>query len=263
MRKIFITNDDGINAPGLSALEQAVSKRGFSFFTSAPLSEQSGCGHSITLLRPLRVKKFAENRFAVDGTPTDSVFLGLHELFKDEKPLFALSGINRGGNLGNDFTYSGTVGAAMETYSNGITSFALSLFVTDFAALEEKYAFAYVADLFFDAILPEIKKKTGKDALYETPHFFNINVPDTIVGEPNPEICWTSLGERRYGGGVIKRVDPRRNDYYWIGGDQHSFLDIEGSDCNAVKSGCVSVTPIAVSFTDRQLLEHIGENHGK
>ena len=262
MRKIFITNDDGINAPGLSALEQAVSKRALSFFTSAPLNEQSGCGHAITLLRPLRVKKFAENRFAVDGTPTDSVFLGLHELFKDEKPLFALSGINRGGNLGNDFTYSGTVGAAMETYSNGITSFALSLFVTDFAALKEE-AFTYVAELFFDKIFPEIEKKTGKDALYETPHFFNINVPDTIIGRQNPEIHWTFLGERRYGGGVIKRVDPRRNDYYWIGGDQHSFLDIEGSDCNAVKSGFVSVTPIAVSFTDRQLLEKIEDNHGK
>jgi len=262
MRKIFITNDDGINAPGLSALEQAVSKRGLSFLTSAPLSEQSGCGHSITLLRPLRIKKFAENRIAVDGTPTDSVFLGLHEFYKDEKPLFALSGINRGGNLGNDFTYSGTVGAAMEAYSNGITSFALSLFVTDFEALENE-AFSYVADIFFDKILPEIEKKAGDKALYETPHFFNINVPDTIIGEPDPEIRWTFLGERRYGGGVIKRVDPRHNDYYWIGGDQHSFLDIDGSDCNAVKSGFVSVTPIAVSFTDRQLLEKFGENHGK
>ncbi|HSW59161.1 MAG TPA: 5'/3'-nucleotidase SurE, partial [bacterium] len=115
--KIFLTNDDGIHAAGLNAVEEDLKNRGISFFTSAPLYENSGAGHSITLDKPLKIKKFSDNRYGITGTPTDSVFLGLHTLLNG-RPAFAVSGINKGGNLGNDITYSGTVAAAMETFCN-------------------------------------------------------------------------------------------------------------------------------------------------
>ena len=175
-KRVFFTNDDGIYAFGLSALENSASNHGFPFFTAAPLNEQSGAGHSITLGTPLRVSKFSENRFAVHGTPTDAVYIGLNALM-GEKPLFAVSGINKGGNLGDDITYSGTVSAAMETFYDGITSFAISLYITDFAAFKNE-TFAVCADFFFDEILPEIEKKIGKSELYENPKLFNINIPD-------------------------------------------------------------------------------------
>lgn len=254
-KKIFFTNDDGIYAVGLSALEHSAQKRGLQFFTSAPLTECSGAGHSITLSAPLRVSKFAENRFAVSGTPTDSVYIGLNALM-GEKPLFAVSGINKGGNLGNDLTYSGTVSAAMETFYDGITSFAVSLHITDFASFKDE-TFGFCADFFFDRILPEAEKKIGRSELYSHPYLFNINIPEIILTSHDLPIEWTTLGERLYGGSVVRRTDPRGKDYFWIGGDQTSFAEIEGSDCQAMKKGHASITPISLSLTDFDVLNKI------
>ena len=255
MTKIFITNDDGIYAVGLSALENAASKRGFSPFVSAPLNEQSGAGHSITLGSPLRISKFSENRFAVHGTPTDAVYVGVNALI-DEKPLFAVSGINKGGNLGDDLTYSGTVSAAMEAFYHGITSFAVSLYITDFAAFKNE-TFAVCADFFFDEILPEIEKVVGKSELYGKPRLFNINIPETIVKLKKVPVKWAPFGKRLYGGDVVKRVDPRGKEYLWIGGNQFSFAEIEGSDCCEIQRGCATVTPVSLDFTDYEILNKI------
>jgi len=255
MTKIFITNDDGIYAVGLSALENAASKRGFSCFVSAPLNEQSGSGHSITLGSPLRISKFSDDRFAVHGTPTDAVYVGVNALI-DEKPLFAVSGINKGGNLGDDLTYSGTVSAAMEAFYHGITSFAVSLYITDFAAFKNE-TFAVCADFFFDEILPEIEKVVGKSELYGTPRLFNINIPETIAASKKVPLKWTPFGKRLYGGDVVKRVDPRGKEYLWIGGNQFSFAEIEGSDCCEIQRGCATVTPVSLDFTDYEILNKI------
>ena len=173
-----------------------------------------------------------------------------------EKPLFAVSGINKGGNLGDDITYSGTVSAAMETYYDGITSFAVSLYITDFEAFKNE-TFAVCADFFFDEIIPEIESKIGKSELYGTPHLFNINIPETIAKSGKVPIKWTSFGKRFYGGDVIKRVDPRGKEYFWIGGDQFAFADIEGSDCHEIRRGCATITPVSLDFTDEKTLEKI------
>lgn len=255
MTKIFITNDDGIYAVGLSALENAASKRGFSCFVSAPLNEQSGSGHSITLGSPLRISKFSDDRFAVHGTPTDAVYVGVNALI-DEKPLFAISGINKGGNLGDDLTYSGTVSAAMEAFYHGITSFAVSLYITDFAAFRNE-TFAVCADFFFDEILPEIEKVVGKTELYGKPRLFNINIPETIAISKKVPVKWAPFGKRLYGGDVVKRVDPRGKEYLWIGGNQFSFAEIEGSDCCEIQRGCATVTPVSLDFTDYEILNKI------
>ena len=260
-KKVFFTNDDGIYAVGLSALENAALKRGFSSFISAPLNEQSGAGHSITLGSPLRVLKLADNRLAVNGTPTDAVYIGINAL-NGEKPLFAVSGINKGGNLGDDITYSGTVSAAMETFYNGITSFAISLYITDFAAFKNE-TFAICAEFFFDEILPEIERKIGKSELYEMPRFFNINIPETIAISKKVPIKWAPFGKRFYGSEVVKRVDPRGKEYVWIGGNQLSFAEIEGSDCCEIQRGCATITPVSLEFTDYEILNKIKVQNGK
>lgn len=252
---IFLTNDDGIHAAGLNSVEDYLKSRDMSFFTAAPLYENSGAGHSITLDKPLKIKKFSDNRFGITGTPTDAVFLGLHELLK-EKPLFAVSGINKGGNLGNDITYSGTVAAAIETFYNGITSFAVSLYISDKESFCDDL-FSIAAKVLFDMIIPDIEAKIGKDNLYSQPHLFNINIPDTALRKKDHKTAWTVLGKRLYGGEVVKRTDPRGGEYYWIGGNQHLFENIEGSDCNAVSEGVISISPLKLSFSDHALLERL------
>ncbi|HNW82551.1 MAG TPA: 5'/3'-nucleotidase SurE [bacterium] len=253
--RIFLTNDDGVYAGGLNALEAVLTERNIPFFTTAPMHENSGAGHSITLEKPLRAKKIDENRYAVTGTPTDAVFLGLHSL-SDSKPRFAISGINRGGNLANDITYSGTVAAAIETFYNGITSFAVSLYIEDYTSFSED-TYKAAAEIFFDRVIPEIELQIGVENLYSAPYLFNINIPDSVCDGKKHEIKWTHLGKRHYGGEVIKRLDPRGHEYYWIGGTQNLFSDIAGSDCNAVTEGSISITPLLIQMTDEILLQNI------
>ncbi|MGI6394087.1 MAG: 5'/3'-nucleotidase SurE [bacterium] len=254
---IFLTNDDGIHAVGLSALEEQLKNRDIPFFTAAPLYEMSGSGHSITLDKPLKAKKFKENRYGVTGTPADSVFLGLRLLLK-EKPAFAVSGINRGANLGNDVSYSGTVSAAVETFYHGVTSFAVSLHISERENFNDSL-FQDSAHILFDIVIPEIEQKLGEE-LYLKPHLFNINIPDTVFKKGICEIEWTFPGKRLYSEDIIKRVDPRGAEYYWIGGSLHMFEDIKGSDCNAIKNGFISVSPMKISFSDSLLLDKLNNN---
>ncbi|HDT11332.1 MAG TPA: 5'/3'-nucleotidase SurE, partial [bacterium] len=200
-KKIFLTNDDGIYAAGLSAIESVLDSKEFSYLTVAPLYEKSGASHSITLEKPLRVKKFNENKYGVDGTPVDSVFVGLNK-FATEKPDLVISGINKGANLGNDMAYSGTVAAAVEAWSKGITSIAVSLHITDPSNFSDSL-FLKTAELFFSLVLPEIERKTGKSDLYGKSHLFNINIPDFILDDKKTEMKWTVPGKRHYGGEVI------------------------------------------------------------
>jgi 5'-nucleotidase len=248
-RKVFITNDDGIYAEGLSALESALLYREFSVFTAAPLYEKSGASHSITLEKPLRVKKLNEFKFAVDGTPVDSVFIGLNSLTA-EKPELVISGINKGANMGNDLAYSGTVAAAIEAFNNNISSIAVSLYISDYSGFKDSL-FKNCATLFVDKILPEIESKVKE--LYTVPHLFNVNIPQSALGKEFPEVEWTVPGKRNYGGEVIKRMDPRGKEYFWIGGDQYSFADIPGSDCNVVLGGAVSISPVKLSYSDEKM----------
>ncbi len=252
---ILITNDDGFSAPGIKAVYAFLSGVGKPFYVSAPHIEKSGAGHSITLNAPLRVIEREGVGIEVEGTPTDCVYMALHGFLK-ERPEFVISGINRGGNLGNDLTYSGTFSAALEAYYNNLTSLAVSLHISDREFFTDEL-FTKAAKLLFEKIIPFIKKESSFDGFAERGMLFNINIPDIALKSDNPEIVWTILGKRNYGGEVIQRIDPRGNKYYWIGGNQVSFENIENSDCMAILDGKVSVTPISINLTDTKSINEL------
>jgi len=254
---ILLTNDDGVSAPGMAAIEAAVSRHGLAHAVSAPLHERSGCGHSITLHDPLRVRERGERRFAVTGTPTDAVTLYLDAPL-GPRPDLVISGINLGANLARDLTYSGTVCAAIEGFYHGITSIAVSLYLGG-APEVTREQFDRAAALFVERVVPFIEGPFGGRDIYETPRLFNVNIPLDALSREHPDIRWTKLGRRNYGGQIERRTDPRGRPYYWIGGDQHGFADIPGSDCNAIRDGAISVTPLSVSFTDENTLAIIKE----
>ena len=233
---ILLTNDDGIDATGLKALAEHLMRIG-NVTIVAPDRERSAVGHALTLHHPLRVEKYGTNIFAVDGTPTDCVNLGIHSLLSI-RPDIVISGINHGANLGDDVTYSGTVSAAMEATLMGIPAFAISL-----AIREESNNFPSAAC--FAAKLAGIILKRGLPC--DT--FLNVNVPD-ISHELLKSPLITSQGKRSYEGMIIDKVDPRGRNYYWIGSVDLNFHDIEGTDYYAVSRGHISITPLHLDLTN-------------
>lgn len=238
--KILVTNDDGVEAKGLKVLVKALREvKGTEVIVVAPVQEQSTTSHSLTLHRPLRITKSRKNVYAVDGTPTDSVFIGVAAIM-GEKPDLIFSGINRGGNLGDDIHYSGTVSAAVEGGIMGIPSVAMSQLGTK--------SFDYsMAGQFAKRLLKTILKNELPKGIV-----LNVNVPE------NPKSLnfkVTKTGKRDYGILSVKKTDPRGRPYYWIGGNQYKFFDIKGSDCNAIVDGKISVTPIQVNMTSQSFLK--------
>jgi len=237
--KILVTNDDGINAPGINALVETLAGLG-EIAVVAPDRERSAVSHALTLHHPLRAECVSPGRFSVDGTPTDCVNLGIHSLL-DFHPDLVVSGINRGANLGDDVTYSGTVAAAMEATLMGIPAFAISL------ACREQQAADYLAAARFAATL------AGKITAHGLPKdtFLNVNVPDCPAELlRNPLI--TAQGKRRYEGTIVDKVDPRGRSYYWIGTADLDFLDIDGSDYAAISRNHISVTPLHLDMTNHR-----------
>jgi 5'-nucleotidase len=234
--KILVTNDDGIHAPGIKALAKALKNIGV-VAVVAPDRERSAVGHALTLHHPLRAVKVGDNMFAVDGTPTDCVNLGIHTLL-DFKPDIVISGINNGGNLGDDVTYSGTVSAAMEATLMGIPAFSVSL-VTSGEGNNYRAAASFAAKL--------TKKILNEGLPNDT--FLNVNIPDLPTAKLLQPLI-TSQGKRRYEGMIIDKVDPRGRNYYWIGTVDLNFLDIEGSDYSAVTRGYISITPLHLDLTN-------------
>jgi 5'-nucleotidase len=234
--KILLTNDDGVRAPGLAALAEAMAAIG-EVFIVAPDREQSAVGHALTLHHPLRATRIGENIFAVDGTPTDCVNLGIHSLLSF-KPDIVVSGINRGGNMGDDVTYSGTVSAAMEATLMGIPAIAVSLVTAN-----EGENFSTAAT--FAAKLAGIVCREG----LPVDTFLNVNVPDLPWDKLRPSLI-TTQGKRSYEGTIVDKVDPRGRSYYWIGTVDLNFLDIGGSDFYAVSRGHISVTPLHLDLTN-------------
>jgi len=241
---ILVSNDDGVQAAGLTRLTRALKDVG-RVVVVAPDQERSAVSHSITLHRPLRVERVSRDVYSCDGTPTDCIMLAIHEIIK-EKPDLVVSGINHGANLGDDIHYSGTVSAAFEGGIMGIPSIAISL------VGEGKGNFAMAG---------EVAAKVAKRVLAEgLPRgvILNINVPD-IESKEIKGISFTIQGERNYGGVIVEKVDPRGKKYYWIGGDEQGFEDIPGSDCNAIRDGYVSITPLRVKLTDSAALDRISK----
>ncbi|RZM09756.1 MAG: 5'/3'-nucleotidase SurE, partial [Sphingomonas sp.] len=177
--RILLTNDDGYHAPGLKVLEEIAARLSDDVWVVAPAEEQSGAGHSLTLTRPIRVRRHAEKRFAVAGTPTDAVMMGLARIMQDHKPDLILSGVNRGANLAEDVTYSGTVSAAMEGALAGIRSIALSQRYADLAP-GERVSFA-TAEAWGTRVLQPLL-----DAAWSPNTVVNVNfppcAPDAVQG---------------------------------------------------------------------------------
>ncbi len=236
--KILVTNDDGIQAPGIRALAEGLARLG-EVAVVAPDRERSAVGHALTLHHPLRAERIAPNWFAVDGTPADCVNLGVHSLL-DFHPDVVVSGINRGGNLGDDVIYSGTVAGAREATLMGIPAIAVSL-VTDSGGENYPAAAHWAATL--------LQKVSQRGLPRDT--FLNLNVPDLPMEKLLKPLI-TAQGKRRYEGTIVDKVDPRGRNYYWIGTSELNFQDIEGTDFAAVSRGHVSITPLHLDLTNYQ-----------
>jgi 5'-nucleotidase len=236
--RVLLTNDDGIGSAGLRALEEALAPL-CEVWVVAPDREQSAASHAISLSRPLRLDQLGERRYAVDGTPTDCVYLAVNHLLRGSPADMLLSGINHGPNLAEDVTYSGTVAGAMEAAILGVhVSVAISLVPKGQLDFTPAAAFSRALVAAFLERPPP------------APLLLNVNVPS---GAAPGRYTLTRLGRRGYDSSVLEKVDPRGRKYYWIGGPQAEHDDIPGSDCNAVlDDDLISVTPLHLDLTSER-----------
>ncbi len=234
MRRILVTNDDGIHSPGIHALAEVLEGLG-QVVVVAPLTEASAIGHALTLRRPLRIETFATRRYAVDGTPTDCVNIALKVILEGALPDMVVSGINKGYNLGDDVTYSGTVAGALEAALLGIPALAVSLGQGGLPGTDFGPAAQVAADIAEAMIARPLPSRV----------FLNVNVPP---GELKGHRA-TVQGLRNHETSITARVDPRGRSYYWIDELQCDWHDHDKSDYVAVREGFVSVTPLHPDMT--------------
>jgi 5'-nucleotidase len=233
---ILVTNDDGIHSKGILVLAKTLQEIG-DVFVVAPDREKSSIAHSLTLHRPLRVEKIKKNFYAVDGTPADCIHLGVHALLP-KRPRLIVAGINKGGNLGDDITYSGTVSAAFEGTLLGISSFAISL------VARSHFKFNVAARFALRVARTIIKKGLPKET------FLNINIPN-VDEEEIRSYKITQQGRWIHNGnGVIEKMDPRGKKYYWIGGGRSLYDQERNTDMEAVSKSYISITPINLDLTN-------------
>jgi 5'-nucleotidase len=244
--RILVSNDDGINAAGLNLLVKIAKSLCPDVWVVAPESEQSGASHSLTIQRPLRIRKLAPKRFAVDGTPTDCVLLAVNAILKDKKPDLMLSGINAGGNMGEDVIYSGTVAAALEATLLNVPAIALSLH----SARDGKFCWPTVA-----RFAPRIIRRLAATG-WPSNTLINVNFPD-LPPRRVKGVEVTAQGRRKLGDQLIERADPRGRPYYWIGPMRHEGASRRGTDIHAVNAGMVSLTPVFYDLTSRRVLNNL------
>ena len=249
--RILLTNDDGIRAPGLEVLEQIARQFSDDIWICAPDEEQSGMGHALTLTRPVRLRQHDERRFSVTGTPTDAVTMGMRRVIEG-KPDVILSGVNRGANLADDVTYSGTVSAAIEGALAGVRSIALSqVYGPDSAG----------ADVSFDAAVAWGAKVLAP--LLDTPlpnrTLVNVNFPPLPADEVKG-IRAVRQGFHDYSRGtVVEGRDPRGFTYYWFGLEAIEHTLDHGTDLEAIDDGYISVTPLQLDLTHHASLGALAE----
>lgn len=239
--RILLTNDDGYSAPGLFVLEKIAAKLSDDIWVCAPSEEQSGAGHSLSLSRPVRLRQHAEKRFSVTGTPTDAVTLALKTVMPGPPDLI-LSGVNRGANLGDDVTYSGTVSAAMEGTLAGIRSIALSqVYAREGAG--DAVPFDAAEDWGEKVLRPLI------DAPFAPRTLININFP-ALASVQVKGIRVVRQGFHDYARGtVVQGCDPRGFAYYWFGLHGAEPTPGHASDLEAIADGYISVTPLTIDLT--------------
>ena len=235
--RILVTNDDGIFSEGITRLAEAIADLG-EVIVVAPDREQSATSRSLTLHRPLRIRKVKEHWFTVDGTPTDCVSLAVQGLLKEAPPDLVLSGINFGVNMGDDVTYSGTVSGAFEANQHDLPGIAFS------QEIDDGFSFARAARIAHDVLAELLRNPLPPDLL------LNINIP---AQEPKG-VRWTRLGKRVYEQSVVEKTDPRGRKYYWIAGTPR-WESLKGTDYMALSTGYLSVTPLHLDLTDYRSLE--------
>ncbi|MEH6663672.1 MAG: 5'/3'-nucleotidase SurE [Brevundimonas sp.] len=243
--RILLTNDDGIEAEGLAALERIARELSDDVWTVAPAVEQSGKGRGITLTEPLRVNRVNDRRFAVTGTPTDCVVLAVNDLMADHRPDLVLSGVNRGHNVGEDCSYSGTVAGALQGMAFGIRSIALSQSLERFH--DEVTAHWETAEAFAPAIISRLLDQTWRDGVV-----MNLNFP-ALPPELVKQVEVTRQGFRDIGEmHAVRRTDLRGRDYYWMSFRGAKQEHAEGTDLRAMDEGRISVTPLHIDLTHRE-----------
>ena len=241
MTRILITNDDGIHSDGLIKLEEALKQVG-DVYVVAPASEMSGASHSLTLARPLRIRQIDDRHWTVDGTPTDCVTLALNKILPpDDLPDICASGINHGGNLGDDATYSGTVAGALEATILGVPGLAFSL------VAREGYDFTEAARFAVLAVQKVLTEGLPEGTL------LNINIPAKEI----KGVMVTRQGIKNARPVITEHIDPRGKPYFWIGEEYFNNSAAVGTDYNAIDQGYISVTPLKSDMTDHRALTAI------
>ncbi len=244
MSYVLVTNDDGVQAPGLRALFDAVRHLGRAVIV-APEQDRSAVSHALTMNRPLRVRQQAEDVHAIDGTPTDCVTIGMNKLLP-ERPVLLVSGINPGGNLGDDISYSGTVSAAIEGTMYGIPSLAFSL------VGEAPHDFTVAAGVAWRLAALALEFGLPPATL------LNVNVPALPAGEIRG-LKFTRQGRRVYRNDIQELADPWGRPHYWIGGGQPYWDAGEDTDAEAIRQGYISVTPIQLDLTNHAGIRDLAE----
>ncbi len=243
MKHILLTNDDGIHAPGLKILFKHFQKLGKTTII-APEHDNSAASHSLTMNRPLRVMEIAENIYAINGTPTDCVTIGIGKILP-QKPDLVISGINPGPNLGDDVSYSGTVSAAIESTMLGIPSIAISL-----AAESEPLHYETAAAFIVRLAKIIFKKGLPRDTL------LNVNVPNT-TSDKIGGVVFTRRGRRLYEDAIKETYDPWGRKHYWIGGGTPSFDAGKDTDSAAISAHKISITPMHLDPTNYEALKFL------
>ncbi len=244
--RLLVSNDDGIDSPGLHTLADTLRERGHDVWVVAPRFEQSAKSHSLSMHDPLRIDEVGEQVFSVTGTPADCVYVAIHDLLP-ERPDHVLSGINAGTNLGSDVHYSGTVAAAREGALQGLPAIAVSLVLGPVG--EDPY-WQTAADVAVRAL-----SAVARDPLPDRT-VLNLNVP-ALPTEELRGIRASRLGHRVYAPKVDRRVDPRGKHYVWIGGPHLRFEGGDEADGAAIDEGWATATPLACDITHPDALERI------
>ncbi|HEX4179399.1 MAG TPA: 5'/3'-nucleotidase SurE [Caulobacteraceae bacterium] len=248
--RILVTNDDGIHADGLAVLEKIAHALSDDVWVVAPETEQSGASRALTLSDPIRVRRLEEKRFAVVGTPTDCVLLAVQELIQGARPDLVLSGVNRGQNIAEDVSLSGTVAAAIEGMALGIPSIALSQSMRYF---NDKVQLSYeTAEVFAPGIIARLLETGWPKSV-----LININFPSgPATADIQVEV--TRQGFRDvYLRHAEKRTDLRGRDYYWLGFKGKLSEPAEGTDLHAIYEGRISVTPLHIDLTDMETVRNL------
>lgn len=252
---ILVTNDDGYEAKGILSLVHALKElEDVSVIVVAPANEKSACGHSLTLIRPLRFVSVGDDFYKLeDGTPTDCVYLSLSTLFKDSKPDLLVSGINRGSNMGEDITYSGTAAGAMEGVLHGIPSVAISQ-VMDFTNTDGDFSLAQ------KTIKELVTKIRGGKFPLPKREFLNVNIP---ADTKEAQMKVTYAGYRHYANDSHLHRNPRGEEYHWLGQHPLDFSSREGkegmTDFDAIEAGYISVTPIMLDLSAYKSMKTLEE----